>query len=657
MTRALPLLLVSAVASAQPAKVDPFTQANPPPKPKQSPESGYAGLGAGSVTPELVQQFAPPVLDPKVSGRIQAMLDVRGAGGGILTSKGNRMVFGSRVTSTPQVWRQDGPLAWPVQLTGGEDRTNPLALTRDDKWIVVGRDIGGEENWGLYVMAIEGGPLELIQHTPKVRVTFQFVGDDNAIYYTANDIQPDSYAIYRYDIAAKKRELVFDQPGLWNIADHQGGTWLLVKRLGNTQQEIYRYDVGAKQLTPLLGQGEAEEYDVAFGAKAGQVLVRTNKPSDYQRLYALEGGKLAPISPDVKHDLVAFAIDDARARIYAVTNQDGFNRLAVLDAKTLKPVALPKLPNSDNLVASGISRDGRFVGLTYDSANVVPHNAVYDWQTRKLVTWRTPSTPEIDTTKFAPVTLEYYPARDGTKIPMFVRRPASCPGPCPVIVEFHGGPEGQATASFSPYAQLYVDAGFVLVQPNVRGSTGYGKAWQHADDGPKRLDVVTDIEDAATYIRAKWGKGGVAPKLGIMGGSYGGYSTLMGMTYFAGAYDAGVENVGISNFHTYLANTSAYRRILRTSEYGDPVKDKDALTTLSPMTHIAKIKAPLLLIQGVNDPRVPVGEAVQMYRELERRKIPGGLILFGDEGHGSAKRSNIVLTIGHTLAFFEKHLR
>jgi dipeptidyl aminopeptidase/acylaminoacyl peptidase len=128
------------------------------------------------------------------------------------------------------------------------------------------------------------------------------------------------------------------------------------------------------------------------------------------------------------------------------------------------------------------------------------------------------------------------------------------------------------------------------------------------------------------------------------------------MTYFAGAYDAGVALYSISSLETFLMNTAPYRRILRTSEYGDPVKDKDALETLSPITHVQKVKSPLLLVQGVNDPRTPVGEAIVIYRDLEARHIPAGLILFPDEGHGAKKRSNIVLQIGHTIAFFEKHL-
>lgn len=632
-------------------------QKQPAPKPVVK-DGGYKGLGADSVSAAEIQKYVAPPLEERVSRRIQAMLDVRGAGGGLVTSRGDRQVFTSGLTGTPQVWRQDGPMGFPVMLTGGEDRTAAVAITPDDKRVVLSRDVGGAENPGVYVMALEGGPLEVVQHTAKVQTQLQYVSEDSkTLYFRANDISADSYAIYRYDLASKKRELVFDQKGLWSVVDHKGDRWLMNKALGNAQDEIFEYDLKTKQLAPLLGQNEVEEYDVSYGAKAGQVLVRTNKPSDFHRLYSLEGGKLAPITPEVKHDVEGFAIDEARTRIYYQLNENGYRKLAVLDARTLKPIALPKLPDSENVNLGGLSRNGRYVQLTLDASHMAQQSVTYDWQTRRLTTWRVPMTPEIDTKKFAKNTLEHYTARDGTKIPMFVRRPANCPAPCPVVVSFHGGPEGQATAGFSGGAQLFVDAGFVYVQPNVRGSTGYGKAWLHADDGPKRLGVITDIEDCAKFIRANWGSGGKPPKIGVTGGSYGGYSTLMAMTFFAGAYDAGVSNVGISNLMTFLMNTAPYRRILRISEYGDPVKDKEALVALSPTTHINRLKAPLMIIQGVNDPRVPVGEAMQMYKELEKRKIPGGLILFPDEGHGAAKRGNIVSTIGHTIAFFEKHLK
>ncbi|MDQ3340217.1 MAG: prolyl oligopeptidase family serine peptidase [Myxococcota bacterium] len=636
-TAAIVVFLFSATALAQP--------------------KSYSGLGAESVSKEDVARFAPKPLEPAVSRRIQAMLDVRGAEPGVITSRGDRMYYATRVTNATQVWRQDGAMKFPIQMTGGEDKTSVVGIAHDDSFVVVTRDVGGEENPGLYLMKPAGGALELVQHAKKVQTFFEFVSDDDkSIYFRANDVDPASFAIYRFDIATKQRERVFDTPGLWQINDQRGDTWLLKKLNGTQDHELFLFEPKTKKLTPLLGQNESEEYDAKLGAKPGQVLVRTNKLGNFFRLYALDAGKLVPITPEIQHDIEAFSIDEKRQRIYYRVNEHGYQRAHILDAKTLRPLPLPKLPAADNTSVSGVSLNGRFVQFTVESAALLPQTLTYDWQTKKLVAWRVPMAPEIDTTKFAPASLEYYPARDGTKIPMFVRRPTKCAAPCPVIVSFHGGPEGQSRATFSGAAQLFVEAGFVYVQPNVRGSTGYGKAWKQADDGPKRLDVITDIEDVSKHIRTSWAAGGKAPKIGVMGGSYGGYSTLMAMTYFAGAYDAGVQSVGIANFQTFLANTAAYRRTLRASEYGDPVKDKDALAKLSPITYISRIKAPLLSIQGVNDPRVPVGEAMQIYRELERRRIPGGLILFADEGHGAAKRDSQALQTGHTIAFFTQHL-
>lgn len=635
----------------------------PPPEAAPRPDPGYTGLGADSVPPEVIARFAPPPLAAEVSRRIQTMLDVRGAGTGILSRDGRRMFLSSRITGSSQVWRQDGPLAFPVQLTGGEDRTAVWAVAPDDSFLVVGRDVGGQENPGLYLQSPDGGPLRTVFRADKVQAALQYVTDDSkALYYTANDVDPASYAIYRHDVASGTRERVFAEPGLWSIGDHRrtaaGEEWLLEKALGNAQIEIYRYRLTDRTLTPILGQGEVAEYDVRYGA-GDELLVRTNQPSDFQRLYRRGAdGKLLPITPEVRFDVEMFMIDEARTRIYYEVNEGGFARLHALDARTYKPVALPRLPAADNVRVMAVSRDGRFAQFAVDGARMPSTSVVHDWKARKTTTWRLPMTPEVDVRGFATVSLETYPARDGTPIPMLVRRPPGCETKvCPVVVQFHGGPEGQAVAGYSGYAQLFVDAGFVFVEPNVRGSAGYGKAWLHADDGARRKQVITDLEDVARHIRTTWARGGVAPKLGVAGGSYGGYATLMAMTYFAGAYDAGVAEVGISNLVTFINNTAPYRRILRMSEYGDPAKDGDVMRELSPTTHIDKLTAPLLVIQGVNDPRVPVGEALQFHAAMEARKVAGGLILFADEGHGTSKRGNQVLSIGHTIAFFEKHLK
>ena len=196
-----------------------------------------------------------------------------------------------------------------------------------------------------------------------------------------------------------------------------------------------------------------------------------------------------------------------------------------------------------------------------------------------------------------------------------------------------------------------------MVEPNVRGSDGYGKKWIDLDNGPLREKVITDIPDAATWIKNNWkNKLGRSPQIGVMGWSYGGYSTLMAMTRFAGSYDAGVALVGMSNLNSFLMNTAPYRRILRISEYGDPEKDKEALKKLSPVTYVDQVKGPLLIIQGANDPRVPVGEAIQMHEIMKKKGLKSELIIFANEGHGSAKKENQILEIGNTIEFFKKHL-
>ncbi len=620
----------------------------------------YAGLGAASLTPGVVARYAPKPLPAELTRHIQGLLDVRSPGGGILAPGGRRLYFNWSVTGITQVWRADAPLGFPLQMTGGEDATTLADVTPDGKWLLVQRDRKGEENPGLYLQPAEGGPLQAIQHKPGVQTFLQQVAPDSrSLLFKANDERADSYAIYRYDLPAGPRSVVFDRPGLWNVDDVRADGLLLLRlETGSLSAEYSTYDPASRKLVPLFGQGEKEEYTASFGRHPGEILVLTPKRGEFRRLYRFVDGKLTPLTPELRWDVEAFTIDEARTRILYQVNEGGWSRVYALDADTFAAIPGPDFSGVDGVAIGSTSRDGKVTIFRVQSAKAPSINVAYDWTSRTLSEWTRPSAPEVDLVAFADAAIESYPARDGTPIPMLVRRPKTpCAGPCPVIVDFHGGPEGQSRPGFSTTAQLFVDAGFVFVQPNVRGSEGYGKTWLHADDGPKRLRVITDIEDAARYIREHWAQGGQAPRIGIYGGSYGGYSALVGMTMFAGAYDAGVSIVGISNLVTFLENTAPYRRILRTTEYGDPDKDKDALVKLSPITYIDKVSAPLLLLQGASDPRVPVGEAIQMHDALEKRGVPTKLVIFPDEGHGTQKRENKVIEIGATLDFFEKHLK
>jgi len=640
-----------------------------------SQQPAYQGHGAHSVAPELIAKYAPPPLDPAVSRRIQGMLDVRAPGQGIVAPDGTRLYFNWRITGSQQIFRLDAPMGFPRQLTGGEDRTSVLAITPDGKWLVVSRDEGGQEDPGLYLQSTDGGPLKTVQKVEKVQTLFDFVTDDGKkLYFHANDVAPDSYAIYRYDLASGARTLVFGDKGLWEVADHRGEgpelRLLLVKQTGSFAREYAELVPATQHLTPLFGAGEQNEYDAVYGARPGELLVRTNKFSEFRHLYRWSVGGdstqqsfrevLAPAGMDV----AGFSIDRARWHIYASLNDGGYARLKVLDASSFQEVDLPVPKDAEQVRAGEATPDGRYVTIGIETSQSPPTSYVWDWQKKALTRWVLPAAPEVDLSKFVAPRLMSYPAADGTPIPMFVRFPKGCApdenqdaDPCPVVVEFHGGPESQARPGFSPRAQLFVEAGFIFVEPNVRGSDGYGKAWLEADNGPRRLNVIGDIDDAGKWARAHWGRNGKPPRVGVTGGSYGGYSTLVAMTMFAGTYDAGASIVGMSNLQSFLRNTAPYRRKLRITEYGDPDADAEALRKLSPVTYLDRVKGPLLVIQGLNDPRVPAGEAIQIHDQLEARSIAAPLILFPDEGHGASKRGNIALMLGYVIRFFEENLK
>ncbi|HEX4924797.1 MAG TPA: prolyl oligopeptidase family serine peptidase, partial [Bdellovibrionales bacterium] len=495
-TTLMSLVLSAAVATSACAKTE-----------KKSAE-GYAGHGAESVSAETLAKFAPTSLPSEVSNRIQNLMDVRAPGLGLPTPDGKRLFFGWGVTGIPQVWRLDSPKGFPVQLTGGEDRTGLLSITPDGRWLIMSRDRKGEENPGLYLQSPNGGTLIEIQHKKGIQTRYSWTTNDGRhIFYSSNDIRPDSYAIYRYEIATGKKDKIFDEPGIWSIADVSADerTLLLEKAIGALQTEIFEFSLNDKKLTPILGQGEREDYSATYGAHPGELLVLTNKLGNYYRGYSYKNKKFEPVTPDLKFEVESFAIDHPRKRIYYSVNENGYTRAYALDAKTYKPLALPALPKADHVYVGSATRNGRYITIGIETAKAPRTSYVLDWETGKLTQWVLPSSPEVDTQKFAESKLEFYPARDGTKIPMFVRRPAKCAAsPCPVIVHFHGGPEGQSTPGFSTFAQAFVEAGYVYVEPNVRGSTGYGKEWLRADNGAKRLNVISDIEDAATYIKKTW---------------------------------------------------------------------------------------------------------------------------------------------------------
>jgi dipeptidyl aminopeptidase/acylaminoacyl peptidase len=623
----------------------------------------YKGLGSESVSAETLKKYAPPALNPVMTNKLKKMFDVTAPGMGMLSADKKTLFFTWRVTGISHVWKIDGPQKFPVQLTSGSDAVTLSDISPDGKFLIISKDSNGEENPGIFKLDLASGKITELYRKAKVQSRYDFITDDSkTIYFTANDTKSDSYNIYKMDLASGEKTLIYEGSGYWGIGDQRdnGKELLFYKATGSKTSEFYTYDQATKKLEPVIGVDEKGEFEVSFAAKKGEYLVLTPK-EEFKKLYSFVPAKskdLKPLTDDkLKYDVSSYSINDQRTRITYNVNRDGYTELYAMDAKTYKPITLPKFKGADHVFAGKTTRDGSLTMLGVISAQSPRVSYSYDWKTKKMTQWVLPSAPEVDLKSFAVAELMSYESRDGAEIPMFVRFPKGCKEKvCPVVVHFHGGPEGQSDAGFSPLAQAFVDEGFIFVEPNVRGSDGYGKTWIDLDNGPKRENVIGDIEDASTWIKKKWSHGGVAPKVGIMGWSYGGYSTLLAMTRFAGSYNAGVGLVGMSDLVSFLNNTAPYRRILRITEYGDPEKDKEALIKLSPITYVSQVKDPLMIIQGANDPRVPVGEAVQIHETLQKKKIASQLIVFADEGHGSSKKENQVLEIGHTIEFFKKNL-
>lgn len=627
-----------------------------------SSETSYKSFGSESVNKETLKKYAPTELPPETKSKISLFMDIQSLGMGVLNPKNsNELFFTWGISGNRQVWKMTGPKSFPQQLTGGKDSTTLAGITPDGKYLVLERDADGQEAPGIYLQSTQGGELTKLYHKPKVRAGVEFITDDSQfVFFHANEEAADSFYIYKINIETKAIEKISAEKGIWGVMDHEGDKILLSYQKGNTYNEVYEYNLKTKTKKALIGQDKTNEYDVAFLKNENTYLVLTPELSNFKTLYVFKDGKLNSLIGSDKYDIAGFSLNKKRTLLSWEMNKDGYTITKLEEISPsgeIKNFPMPKIKDADH-VRLLFSRNPEMAVISTTSYNSPRTLYSFDLNSKKLTAWNTPSAPEINLNQFVPAKLEYYTTRDNIKIPMFVRRPSKCETEvCPVVVHFHGGPEGQSIPGFNTLGQILTESGFIFVEPNVRGSTGYGKEWLDADNGPKREKVITDIEDCALWIKKNWAKNNTSPKVGLFGWSYGGYSTLIGMTYFAGSFDVGVANVGMSNLVTFLENTAPYRRAVREPEYGYLAKDLESLKRLSPITHIDKIKGPLLIIQGANDPRVPVGEAVQMQDAMEKKKLASQLIIFADEGHGAAKKENRILEWGHTIDFFKKNLK
>jgi dipeptidyl aminopeptidase/acylaminoacyl peptidase len=381
------------------------------------------------------------------------------------------------------------------------------------------------------------------------------------------------------------------------------------------------------------------------------------------RFHDPRAGAPTLLSGDIAWDVRDVRVADDGRHLAFVTNEDGIGRLHVLALPGHAPVALPELPVG-TIGGMDFSPDGGKLALTLNTATSPSDVYVIDLAASALVRWTRSEVGGLDPDTFVAPTLVRYPTFDEVDgerrtIPAFYYRPKSVPagGKLPVVIQIHGGPESQALPVFNPTAQyLASEMGVALLVPNVRGSRGYGKTWLGLDNADKREDSVKDIGALLDWIARQPGLD--AGRVGVMGGSYGGYMVLASMMRYPERIRAGIDVVGISHFGTFLKNTEAYRSDLRRAEYGDE-RDPEmraVFDRISPLNHAGRITAPLFVAQGRNDPRVPYTEAEQIVGAVRANGQPVWYLLFKDEGHGFAKKANSDYFGAAAMLFWQRHL-
>jgi dipeptidyl aminopeptidase/acylaminoacyl peptidase len=330
------------------------------------------------------------------------------------------------------------------------------------------------------------------------------------------------------------------------------------------------------------------------------------------------------------------------------TNVDGVTHAELRDPDSLDKTADVPLPDDGVAGPFVFSKDGRWLAYGFSSATVP--GDVWRYSTATGATERVTVSPcEVDPATFVRPDLVRIPSFDGQQVPAFVFRPNGITGRHPVVAVVHGGPESQWRPSFSPLVQYLVASGFAVVAPNVRGSTGYGRTYQHLDDVDKRLDSVADLAALHDWIATCDDLD--EDRCALYGGSYGGYMVLSGLVHQPERWAAGVDVVGIANLVTFLENTAAWRRAWREREYGSLTSDRELLEQLSPITHVERLRAPLMVIHGRNDPRVPLGEAEQIHAVARSKGLRSDLLVYDDEGHGLAKLRNRLDAYPRVAAF------
>jgi dipeptidyl aminopeptidase/acylaminoacyl peptidase len=552
---------------------------------------------------------------------------------------GSRLLIQSNLPGTMQLFERsmDGSMS---QLTDDNEPVSGRYLPATDR-IVVQRDQGGSERSQLYFLTASGELEPLMVEPEWIHDAGGASRDGRFLAYRTNRRNGTDFDVFVIDIDSGEERCVYAEGG-YAVADafSPDGSWLAIiketERSGDNDVLLVHTATGEiVHVNPHDDEASASgpawlpdssgfffATDIGRDVPAIAFYDMTRRSFDY----VLETGWECQC-----------AVDWEGHHLLVVTNEEGWTRAELRDPRTLELKGEVPLPGTGVAISWCFSKDGRHLAFHFTSPTLP--GDVWSFDTGSTELRRLTASPcSVELSDLAEPTLHRYEAQDGESVPVFLYRRTTAHGSTPVVVVIHGGPESQARPSWNPVIGYLTERGYAVAVPNVRGSTGYGKRYQHLDDRRLRLDSVADLAALHEWLGTQDGID--AARAALYGGSYGGYMVLAGLTFQPDRWAAGVDIVGISSLVTFLQNTSAYRRRVREREYGFLDVDGDFLREASPLTHLDRLRAPLFIIHGANDPRVPLSEAEQLFATLKDKGIRSEFLVYPDEGHGLQKLAN-----------------
>jgi dipeptidyl aminopeptidase/acylaminoacyl peptidase len=574
------------------------------------------------------------------------------------------MLISTRFAETPQLHLVSAPGAERHQLTFFPDavrfgRFHP----NGGDYIVFQKDTGGGEWYQLYRYDMATGNITLLTDGKSRNLQGPWSTHGDHVAYMSTRRTGKDTDLWVMNPADPKSDRLLTQlsGGGWEPADWSpdDSKILLVEELSINETYLWLVDTETGEKTPFTPRDAKEKvaYTGAMFSKDGKgVYVTTDKDSEFLRLAYIDFAtkQYRYFTTDIPWDVENFDLTKDGSRIAFVANKNGFSTIHILDTATGK-IFNPKHPAG---VVGPVrwNRDSKDLGFALTNVHVA--GDAYSLATDGSVTRWTNSETAVNTDAFPDAQLVKWESFDGKMISGFLYRPpAKFTGKRPVLVLIHGGPEGQSQPTFlGRNNYLLNELGIALIYPNVRGSTGYGKSFSLLDNGFLREDTYKDINSLFDWIATQSDLD--AGRIGVTGGSYGGHMTLAVSTFFSDRIRCSVDIVGMSNLVTFLEHTEAYRRDLRRVEYGDErdPKMREFLERIAPMNNIEKIKKPMLVIAGKNDPRVPVSESDQIVAALTKQSTPVWYIMAKDEGHGFQKKANQDYQFYSTVEFLQEFL-